>query len=207
VTTVFDDNEEEAASECELKQDNQDKEDAQPLSSVSTPVQTPSPSAPPSPSPSTPPAAHTSSAQAPSPATIEAADTKVKEGTKGSTLKSGRAGKQRSCASIATVSVCAAFGHQSGRKTSSYLPSKSVDECIARVKSFKKPFSLAPFFVLVKIVAAPSKDSWTRAACADPYNRQCQAWLVCFCFVFVFVDSDSDPDVFVARSARGRRIG
>ena len=79
------------------------------------------------------------------------------------------------------VSCCVAFARAAngGQRASNHLPIGTIDQCIAKVQSYKKAFSMAPFAVLVKVVNAPSKDGWTRSACADPYNRQCSAWLVC----------------------------
>jgi hypothetical protein len=82
--------------------------------------------------------------------------------------------------------VLSAFARQSASKrVSSYanLPIGTIDQCISKVQAYKKQFNIAPFAVLVRVVTAPSKDSWTRPACADPYNRSCTAWLVSVCMV------------------------
>ena len=97
------------------------------------------------------------------------APTKNVQGTK---LKSVRKG----CNSV--VPVVNLRVADTGADKQQKLSDTTISDIVMKISEKPNRRGTGKGAVTVKVKEAPSRDHWTKAACSDPHNRSCTAWIV-----------------------------
>jgi hypothetical protein len=88
---------------------------------------------------------------------------------------------------VLTIETTAAVS--AGPDAKSALPSVriTVADAVAFIDKTSRKYGLyKQGFAQVKVVRAPSEGRWTRAACMDPFNRNCVSFLVSACVRYAY---------------------